>query len=111
VARFVVDTLDVTSFPSSIGPRRTAEKKSFRDYGISLHSITENEADLKESDDSWYFVITILRRTDSGIFVCFEDRGVYLAHYYTKDVLLLTRRDTKSMLIGKGSDVAFRCRR
>jgi hypothetical protein len=108
LARFVVDRLDVRSFPTSIGARRDDRRVFFRDYGIVAHRITENEADLKKSDDSWYFVITILKKTDSGILVCFEDRGEYPAHYYTESVLLLTRPDTKSVLTGARSNTAVK---
>ena len=108
VARFVVDHLDVRSFPTSLGASRGDQRVLFRDYGIVPHRITEGEADLKKRDDSWFFVITILRRTDSGIFVCFEDRGEYPAHYYTESVLMLTRPDNKSVLTGVTSDADFK---
>jgi len=108
LARFVIDHLDVRSFPTSIGPRRDDPRILFRDYGVVPHRITANEADLKKSDNSWYFVVAILKRTDSGIFICFEDRGAFPAHYYTERVLLLTRPDRNSVLTGANSDIAFK---
>ena len=108
VAQFVVDMLDVTSFPNSIGPRRAKGKATFRDYGVVPRRIAGNEAVLEESDGSWTFVITILKRTDLGIGICFEHRGAYPAHYHTQEVLLLTRPDSKSMLTAAESDADFK---
>jgi len=107
LARFVVDRLDVRSFPTSIGPRRDDHRVTFRDYGVVAHRVTEKEADLEQADGSWDFVIRILKRTDTGIFVCFADRGVYPAHYYTQILVLLNRPDSSGFLVGEKSGVAF----
>jgi hypothetical protein len=63
---------------------------------------------LEQKDGSWWFRIAILKRTDSGIFVCFEDRGVYPAHYHTQSVLLLVRPDSKSLLKAVETKATFK---
>ena len=107
LAQFVIDNLDVTSFPSSIGPRRVEGKTSFRDYGIVPLKVSESEAALEEKDGSWSFHITILSASpDGGVFVCFEDRGKYPARYHSQNALWLVRRDFNSKLKAQEIKVA-----
>jgi hypothetical protein len=107
LAQFVIDKLDLTSFPSSIGPRRAEGKASFQDYGAFPRKVSEDEADLALKDESWWYRIAILKRTDSDIFACFEDRATYPARYHTQNVLWLLRPDSQSMLNAEISKIAF----
>lgn len=108
LAQFVIDKLDVTSFGNSIGPRRESGKTSFRDYGVVARTVKDNEAHLEEADGNWNFYITILKRTDSGIYICFEDRGAFPSTYHTVGPLLLTRPDSKSLLKAAQTKAAFK---
>jgi hypothetical protein len=102
LAQFVIENLDVTSFPSSIGPRMSPGKTFFQDYGFVPRIVKDSEALLEEADGSWRFHIRVLDRTDSGIFVCFEDQAANGGTYHTQDVLYLVRSDNKSPLKSTG---------
>jgi hypothetical protein len=67
LAQFVIDNLDVTSFPSSVGPRRAKGKSSFQNYGIVPRKVSEANAELEEKDGNWSFHVAILRSFGDGI--------------------------------------------
>jgi hypothetical protein len=108
LAQFVSEKLDVTGFPSSIGPRRTKGKYTFKDYGFVVRRVTEKEAVLEEEDGSWRFRVSILERTDAGIFVCLEDQALNGGSYHAQSVLFLDRSDEQSLLKGHATKTTFK---
>jgi hypothetical protein len=108
LAQFVIERLDVTSFPSSLGPRRVTGKTSFEDYGIVPRRVEGLEAVVEEQNGGWIFRIKVLRRTASGIFVCLEDRAGNGGTYHTQQVLWLTRSNSTSLLRGEESTASFK---
>ncbi len=104
VVQFVVDRLDVTSFPSSIGPRREKNKTSFKDYGFTKREIKGNEVVLEEEGGGWKFTVAVLKRSDQGILVCIADRAVNGGSYNTQGPLFLVRKDGKSLLRWDGRE-------
>jgi len=44
----IADTLDVTSFPSSIGPRAEAGKRRYADYGFTIRTQLPDGLELKD---------------------------------------------------------------
>lgn len=98
LAQFVVETLDVTSFPSSIGPRRTSGKTTFRDYNFLATKVDENRAVLEEPDGGWRFTLTILGQGKSGILICIEDQALNGGTYDTQSALSVARADARGLL-------------
>ena len=47
VAAFVIEKLDLTSLPSALRPKKEKGKKTFADYGFTVHTVDESEAVLK----------------------------------------------------------------
>ncbi len=108
LAQCVTEKLDVTAFPSSIGPRRIKGKYTFKDYGFVTRKVTEKEAVLEEEDRSWRFRVGVLERTDAGILICLEDQALNGGTYHTQSVLFLDRSDEHSLLKGHATKTAFK---
>ncbi len=108
LAQFVTEKLDLTAFPSSIGPRRTKGRYTYKDYGFVARKLTEKEAVLEEEDGSWRFRVSILERTDAGIFICLEDQALNGGSYHTQSVLFLDRSDEQSLLKGHATKMTFK---
>jgi hypothetical protein len=108
LAQFVAEKLDVTSFPSSIGPRRTKGRYTFGDYGFVARKVTEKEAVLELEDGGWRFRLGVLERTDAGIVLCLEDQALNGGSYHTQSVLLLSRQDAQDLLKGHESRTTFK---
>jgi len=82
----VVRRLDVTSFPSSIGPRRRPGAWTFRDYGVTrLEPKGRDFITLYERDKSWVFTIEVLGPSYRGTIVCMTDHALNGGSYYTQD--------------------------
>jgi hypothetical protein len=41
VAAFVIEKLDLTSLPSALRPKKEKGKKTFADYGFTVHTVDE----------------------------------------------------------------------
>lgn len=94
VGQFIVDRLDVTTFRSSLGPRRSSGMRYFSDLGMKPTKVEDKRVEF-DSDD-WLFQITVLERADKnsdGI----EDLVVEIrdqskkGSYQVASTLLLTR--------------------
>jgi hypothetical protein len=97
LAKYVVEHLDVTSFPSSIGPRREAGKTTFKDYGFKPTSVTATEALLSEPD--WTFHIKVIGHTRNTVTICLHDKA-QKSSYDAQSCLLLKPAPTGDKLIG-----------
>ncbi len=102
IGQFIVDRLDVTTFRSSLGPRRSPGMRHFSDLGMKPTRVEDKRVEF-DSDD-WLFHITVLERVDKnsdGI----EDLVVEIrdqskkGSYQVASKLLLTRRIESGDLI------------
>ncbi len=61
-ARAMIRTLDMTSFPNSIGPRRVAGKRTLADYGFTVvKGFDDGWAYSTEPDNSWQIGVFMLK--------------------------------------------------
>jgi len=75
-AQFVVERLDVTSFPNSMGPRREQGKTTLLDYGygiVTYHG--EKDVVLKSQERDWTIGVTVLSQGESGAVICWTDKA------------------------------------
>ena len=72
----IASMVDVRSFPSSIGPRRQDDLKTFADYGFTEVTLVDGTAELYEEDRSWMFAVTILEASDDRVVLCVLDRAL-----------------------------------
>jgi len=75
VAAFVVEKLDLTSLPSAFRPKKEKGKKTFADYGFTVHTVDESEAVLDAAGGVRRLAIKVLDRKSSGIYVCVAEPG------------------------------------
>jgi hypothetical protein len=82
---YVVDHLDVRTFPSSIGPRRQPTKVTFADYGFLVDRTSPREVELTTPEKDWFITVTILAHDPQSILICLMDYaangGTYHARY------------------------------
>lgn len=72
----IAELVDVTSFPSSIGPRRQDGLKTFEDYGFTDVRLVDETVELYEADGSWMFAITVMYSDDNRAILCILDRAL-----------------------------------
>lgn len=89
VPDFIVKNLDVTSFPSSIGPRRAPGKTHFADYNIEPKTVTESDAELAEKSGGWRFYFKVLKIDGTNVTVCFTDQAMDGGTYHTVNAMTL----------------------
>lgn len=98
----LIDKLDVTSFPSSIGPRREKNKIHFSDYGFKLREIRNGAATL-ETQGEWKFQIRILDRRAGAAWICIEDKALNGGSYHSQTALEFRESsDKKNFSADKG---------
>lgn len=102
VGRLIVDHLEITTFRSSLGPRRTPGMRHFADLGIEPTQVTEQRVEF--DSDEWSYTVTVIERADKNgdgledLVVKFIDearQGTYKA----ESTLLLTRYSESGDLI------------
>ncbi|MDV3482152.1 MULTISPECIES: pesticin immunity protein [Sphingobium] len=96
----VIDRLDLTSFPNSIGPRRVAEKKTFSEYGFIVIKKTASGAYLELDSHRWEMSFNVLSAKDGRMTVCFGDRALGGGTYNALSALSLSKT-TDGMWIAK----------
>src|SRR5579883_1192365 len=101
LAKFVIEHLDVTSFPSSIGPRRAKHKIRFSDYGFYPVSVKNSEAILETKEHDWRFTITILHCEKGTITICLHDQALNGGTYNAQQVILLRRKGSTLKVVAK----------
>jgi hypothetical protein len=103
VAEFVIETLDVTSLPSALRPKKEKGKKTFADYGFTVQMVDENEAIIEAAGGMRKLSIKVLDQKFSGIYVCVAEPGENGGQAKTQSVLVLKRNDPSALLKGRES--------
>lgn len=64
IGRLLVDRLDITTFRSSLGPRRTPAMRHFADLGLKPTLIRDDTIEFDAED--WFYGLTVLERGDKN---------------------------------------------
>jgi hypothetical protein len=107
VAAFVIEKLDLTSLPSTIRPKKEKGKKTFADYGFTVHRVDENQAFIEAADGVRKLAIQVLDQKSSGIYVCVAQPGDNGGQPKTQSVVLLKRKDANALLKARESSREF----
>jgi hypothetical protein len=107
--KFIIAHLNVTSFPSSIGPRRTTDKTSFADYGFFPVVMVSNTAVLEAREHDWKFEIRVLSRSANSITICLHDKAMNGGTYDAQQTLKLRPADRSSELVAEHNEGDIRC--
>jgi hypothetical protein len=100
VAAFVVETLDVTTLPSTIRPNPEKRKRTFADYGYAARQLDEKQALVEETPEGAKINIRILEQKTSGIYVCVEGPGKHASSGQFQRVFLLKLKNANGLLKG-----------
>lgn len=73
LAKYIVEHLDLRSFPSSLSFRLNGSKSTFADYGIAATQISENKAVLESSNKDWKYEVQVIKHDHSSVTICFHD--------------------------------------
>ena len=73
--RAVVERLDVTSFPNSIGPRREEGLHTFADYGFTDVVVDGQAVRLTWPEGEWVFTVTVLDERNGRLRLCVADKA------------------------------------
>jgi hypothetical protein len=106
LAEFVVEKLDVTSFPSAIRPKLAKGKKTFGDYGYVAQTIGDKEAVIKAPQGSSQIAINILEESQSGIYVCVSGKTQGQSSRIQR-VFLLKAKNADGLLKGREASKEF----
>jgi hypothetical protein len=99
---YIFEKLDLTSFRSSFGPKRSPGQRHFADLGLKPTKLTNNLLAI-ETDD-WLYEVEILRVADvngdklTDLEVCFRDKSK-TASYNTQQPLLLSQLEKSGQLV------------
>src|ERR1700747_1329050 len=103
LAEFLVDKLDVTTFPSGIRPKPEKGKKTLRDYGYITREVDEKEALVEAPQGESQITIRVLEQNASGIYVCVDSQVQNTSYSHIQQVRLLKRKDANGLLKSKES--------
>jgi hypothetical protein len=106
LAEFVVEKLDVTSFPSAIRPKLAKGKRTFGDYGYVAQTIGDKEAVIKAPQGSSQIAINILEESQSGIYVCVSGKAQDQSSRIQR-VFLLKAKNADGLLKGREASKEF----
>jgi hypothetical protein len=100
---YILDHLDVRTFPSSIGPRRAANKITFSDYGFMPQEISGNKAVLTTLQKDWFLTVRVLEQEQgsNSILICLSDEAADGGTYHATYPLRLVMADDGQHLRGK----------
>src|SRR5450432_4579710 len=98
VASFVVQQLDLTTFPSELRPKREKGRKTLAEYGYMTRNVDENEELVEAPRGTSQFTIKILEQNQSGIYVCANGRTENGSGSHFQRVLQLKRKDANGLL-------------
>lgn len=107
VGQFVVEKLDVTSFPSTIRPKPAKGKKTFGDYGYVTEKVDNKEAILKAPQGSSQIALSILEENQSGIYVCVRGKAQGRGDATVQRVYLLKAANGGGLLKGREASKEF----
>jgi hypothetical protein len=100
---FLVEKLDVTTFPSRIRPKPEKGKKTFGDYGYTTRKVDEKEALVEAPHGGSEITIRVLEQSASGIYVCVDSQGQNTNNGRIQQVRLLMRKNANGLLKSKES--------
>jgi hypothetical protein len=103
VAGFVVEKLDVTTFPPDIQPKPEKGKKTFGDYGYMTRKVDEKEVLVEAPHGGSQIAIRVLEQTASGIYVCVDAQGENTRSGHIQRMHLLRRKDANELLKSRES--------
>ena len=107
VGQFVVEKLDVTSFPSTIRPKPAKGKKTFGDYGYLTQKVDDKEAILTAPENSSQIALSILEESQSGIYVCVRGKAPGQSSALVQRVYLLRAANGGGLLKGREASKEF----
>lgn len=87
--KYVVDHLDLASFPSSLSPRLQSNKSTFADYEFKLDHLDGSTAALQSKDENWLFEIRVLKHDKVSVTICLHDMAEHGGTYDTESILQL----------------------
>jgi hypothetical protein len=99
----IVKKLDVSSFPSSLGPRLEKGKTHFADYGFQVVHSDTSTARL-EQPGKWAFQLRTMASgggNGAGISVCLEDRALGGGTYHAQSALVLQPSPDQKSFVAK----------
>lgn len=102
VPEFLFNNLDIATFRSSLGPKRTESDRTFSSISPSPTTVTADYVEVLEDD--WVRRLTIVDRGDfnkdgiEDLTVCFDDRAIG-ATYRSTQLLLVTRYTDSSLAV------------
>ncbi len=73
LAKYVVEHLDLRTFPSSLSFKLSGSKSSFADYGIFPLLLNEKKAVLESSKHDWKYEIQVINHDHNNVTICFHD--------------------------------------
>lgn len=107
VGQFVVEKLDVTSFPSAIRPKPAKGKKTFGDYGFVTQKLDDKQAILTAPQGSSQIALDILEESQSGIYVCVRGKASGQNGATVQRVYLLKAANSGGLLKGREASKEF----
>ena len=73
LAKYVVEHLDLRTFPSSISFKSNGNRSTFADYGIVALQLTETKAVLENASRDWRYEIQVINHDHNNVTICFHD--------------------------------------
>jgi hypothetical protein len=107
LAEFVVEKVDVTSFPAAIRSKAEKGKKTFSDYGYVTQQIDEREAIVKAPQGSSQIAINVLEESQAGIYVCVSGTAQGRSGGQIQRVYLLKEKNADGLLKGREASKEF----
>ena len=108
LARFVFEHLDITSFRSSMGPRRSEGQRFFSDLGVHPNRVSETEA--VSDDGGWSYSVRILGKRDYNrdgvdeVLICFSDVARDGGTYNTRKHLVVQLVEGRAIALAYTQD-------
>lgn len=109
VPEFLFDSLDIATFRSSLGPKRTENHRTFSSISPPPTTVTDDYVEILE--DHWVRRLTIVDRGDfnkdgiEDLAVCFHDSAIGATYRATK-LLLVTRYTDSSLAVALNYSVS-----
>ena len=101
LAEFVIEKMDVASFPSAIRPKLTKGKKTLGDYGYVTQKIDGREAVARAAQGSSEIALSVLEENQAGIYVCVSGKPKDWTTAASERVYLLKAKNADGLLKGR----------
>jgi hypothetical protein len=98
VPAFVIQQLDVRTFPSELQPKHEKGKKTLGDYRYVTRDVDDKEKVVESANGTSQFTITVLAQNRSGIYVCANSAAQNASGKRFQRVLLLKRKNPGGLL-------------